>query len=251
MESIYCIKRIDKGGLLLIMHLNKKQKNEILYACAIGDGCITIRKSGNGFLHIKHGQKQKEYLEWKANLLAKALEVDNIVVHEINGKDYSFNGYNMTGKKVELWTPYKKKFVKIRNFLYKNGHKRINRYCLNRLEELGLSIWYMDDGSLNNQRVINFNTYTSDYSEHVGIQKWFREKWNIETKIMGRNRNNKVQYYIHLNTLNSKKLIDIIAKYVLQIESMKYKISMNYTRDRKNNLSYNIDRLANLYGNIE
>ena len=230
--------------------MNKQQKNSIIYACAIGDGCVRLRKSGLAFLQITHGLKQAEYLKWKIELLKNALNQKELKIHYCNGKDYYIGSKLYTGKKAYVWTKFTKKWTKVYRFLYKNGHKRINRYCLNRLDARGLAIWYMDDGSLNNQKIINLNTYTKDYSEHVGIKKWFKEKWNIDVKIIFRPERNNA-YYIWINNTNSKKLINIIAPYVLEIPDMVYKIDMKYKRNRGNNLNYNLNRLSELYGNIE
>ena len=85
-------------------------ENVVLFL-SIGDGCI----DKNGYLFILHCEKQKEYLEWKQQILMKNnISTNKIKFKKNNGKD----SYFFSTKTYD--------FIKeLRKILYPNNKKRI------------------------------------------------------------------------------------------------------------------------------
>ena len=155
---------------------NKESRN-LLISMLLGDGTI----SNNNVFKLSHGYKQKEYLEWKINLLNE---------HGIknNGlKEYvSTKGYNI-GDVVYYTQLSIIPFVKLlRRIIYKPKKNYANRKILNRLNALGVAIWYMDDGHINirktNDKIhgfyIKISTCLSKEDNQIIID-YFKEVWNI------------------------------------------------------------------------
>lgn len=194
----------------------KKSSRDLLLSVSIGDGYID--KSGG--VKILHSLAQKEYLEWKHRLLKGA----GYSVSEIKYKDnsgypaYSFrvNGSNF-GKH-------------LRKVLYSSGKK--NYYSgklLNRLNELHLAIWYMDDGGLSQKKrngVITandlmLNTHTTKENNQVLID-YFSEVWGIKfTQVK-----NKGSYRLRCGTKQARKFLDLVRPYVSQLECMSHKLNI-------------------------
>ena len=125
-----------------------KRKKSFLISCVIGDGHIyKDKRSKSCTLEIGHSSKQEEYLAYKADLLkkytGKKCEIKRrfIPPRIINPK------YGMAKAiKVSRVFVTHKYFRVLRKWLYKNGTKNYVDY-VRYLDELGLAIWYMDDGS--------------------------------------------------------------------------------------------------------
>lgn len=206
--------------------MNKEQRG-ILYGMSFGDGGIYISKdqsSETAGMTIGHSPKQREYLEHKNQLL-----------HSIfGGKISKINEYKSFNKTVQKeYTNIQlrrteKYFRQMHRVLYKEGFKKYTSQSLGYLNNHGLALWYMDDGSgvicKNNKRNIcgcmtRLSTYCS-LEEAELIRDWFKSKYDIDCKFDIDRRNNKVS--LRMNTNDSRKFVDVVAPYM--IPSMKYKI---------------------------
>ena len=191
--------------------LTKKDK-KFLNALAIGDG--HIRQRGNSFaICIKHSDRQKDYLEFKAKRLS------DILKREVNVRKFNNSGYGAYG--IEVTIPYMK-FV--RKWLYRNGLKRLNISFLRRLSDEGVAIWYMDDGSLIRKKR-NGKIHASELILSICCTEkeandcilFFKGKYDVYFSL----KRNKGLFSIRCGTKNAHKLLDRIEKYI--IPSMKYK----------------------------
>ena len=201
----------------------KKSKKSLLIACVLGDGYIA--KSSNSkscTLEIIHSNKQKEYIEWKADLLRKATG------KKIPLKEKMVTKRTIVGKETPELLAYRitcthKYFRVLRKWLYPNNKKKLSPKYIQYLDPLGLSIWYMDDGS-------TFKSKTSEQvsmeiSTHVSLEdaeeliKFFKEKWGVTFHL---HKKKKDQYNIRLYKNDSYIFRDIIKSHVP--ECMNYKI---------------------------
>jgi hypothetical protein len=177
------------------------------------------------FLRFWHAAKSRDYVEWKVALLRNYLDFPKISLRDTlcgtNGKRYpSVVAQSRGNRKLSYLYPK----------MYKNRKKYISMKILNRLTVLGLSIWFMDDGSLQRRRAadgrywptVNARFHTEGFTkpEVEMIQTFLKKKWSIECSVV-RNR----QYHtLWLNGDNSKKLFDLVRPFVLQVPSMHYKL---------------------------
>ena len=205
---------------------NKESRN-LLISMLLGDGTI----SNNYVFKLSHGYKQKEYLEWKINLL-------NEYGIKNNGlKEYvSTKGYN-TGDIVYYSQLSIIPFIKLlRRIIYKPKKNYSNRKILNRLNALGVAIWYMDDGHINirktNNKIhgfyIKIATCLSKENNQIIID-YFKEVWNISFYQF---KEGKDTYSLCCGTQEGIKFIEIVKPYIESCPSMIYKIQYDLSQRR-------------------
>jgi len=203
---------------------NKESRN-LLISMLLGDGTI----SNNNVFKLSHGYKQKEYLEWKINLL-------NEYGIKNNGlKEYvSTKGYN-TGDIVYYSQLSIIPFIKLlRRIIYKPKKNYANRKILNRLNALGVAIWYMDDGHINirktNDKIHGFYvkiaTCLSKENNQIIID-YFKEVWNVSFYQF---KEGKETYSLCCGTQEGIKFIEIVKPYIESCPSMIYKIQYDLSQ---------------------
>ena len=194
----------------------------------LGDGTI----SNNYVFKLSHGYKQKEYLEWKINLLNE---------HGIknNGlkKYISTCGYNL-GSIVYYSQMSVIPFMKVlRRVIYKPIKNYANRKILNRLNPLGIAIWYMDDGHINIRKTEDkihgfyIKIATCLYKEqNQVIIDYFKEVWDISFYQFKEGKPGKNTYSLCCGTQEGIKFIELIKPYVESCPSMIYKIQYDLSQ---------------------
>lgn len=205
-----------------------KEQKRLLIALLIGDGTI----SSNYVFKLSHSIEQKEYLEWKVNLLNKLGIKNNGIKEYISSCGYNF-GKKVLYSQMSLHSTIKA----LRRSVY-IPRKIITRRLLNWLDELGLAIWYMDDGFINIneskqrhgsiQRNIRISTCVDKQTCNMMID-YFKEKWNVEFRpFLEKSR----LYSLATSTNNdTDKFIEIIKPYVEQVPSLLYKIRKSLTKE--------------------
>ena len=208
------------------IRLSKEQKS-LLVALLIGDGTI----SSNYVFKLSHSTLQREYLEWKVELLNKYGIKNNGV------KEYiSKGGYN-TGKSVLYSQMSLIPIIKaLRRSVYA-PKKTITRKLLEWLNPLGLAIWYMDDGCINVntskqrssiQHTIKIATCVDDDTIKT-IINYFDEVWGIHFRPFKEGKNT---YSIASSSeLDCEKFIKIVKPYIEQVPSFLYKIRKDLTKE--------------------
>lgn len=208
------------------IRLSKEQKS-LLVALLIGDGTI----SSNYVFKLSHSTLQREYLEWKVELLNKYGIKNNGV------KEYiSKCGYN-TGKSVLYSQMSLIPTIKaLRRSVY-TPKKTITRKLLEWLNPLGLAIWYMDDGCINVntskqrssiQHTIKIATCVDDDTIKT-IINYFDEVWGIHFRPFKEGKNT---YSIASSSeLDCEKFIKIVKPYIEQVPSFLYKIRKDLTKE--------------------
>lgn len=210
-----------------IQKVMSKDQKRLLISLLLGDGTI----SSNYVFKLSHSSEQKEFLEWKVNLLNKYNIKNNGI------KEYiSTCGYNI-GKLVLYSQMSLTSTIKaLRRSVY-TPKKTITRNLLNWLDRRGIAIWYMDDGCINvntsKQRTsichrIRISTCVDENTVQV-IIKYFKEVWDIEFHPFHEGKNTFSIYTT--DEKNCKKFVDIVKPYILEVPSLLYKIRNNYTKE--------------------
>lgn len=206
------------------------RKKSILIALCIGDGYITHQKQVKkgkiyqyNYLEISHGQHQKEYIEWKAKL-CKSITGKKCNVREKKYKSKSICGNPETtasiGYTFTCSAPY---FRVLRKWLYPNNQKKLDKKYISYLDEQGLAIWYMDDGSTYVSKsdrgfTVEFSTHVSE-SDALKLIELFKQKWDIQFYLHKKKEN---QYNIRAYSSNALKFIKLIEPFVP--DCMAYKL---------------------------
>ena len=181
----------------------------------LGDGWITFNRKKSQ-LSFYHCPQQEEYLKYKQDLIEK-----------IGYKTtYKFcSATEKTRSRIMCWTKSYKE-LNLYRLLYSfrntpsKRRKRINISILKRLDPQGIAIWYMDDGhNMKGRSGINLATQSFTYKEHLIIQKYFLETWDIYFRIYKR----KDKHFL-VTYKDAKKFKDLVKPFVEQVPSMIYKI---------------------------
>src|SRR3989344_2241204 len=180
--------------------LSEVQKQVIL-GCILGDGYMRVKT--NAHLQITHSIKQKEYVDWKHQILR-----DLVLTPP---KQYSGNagriGYRFFTRSLPAITQYYKMF-------YENGCKVIPKGLV--LSPLSLAVWFMDDGA-KSRKSIYLNTQNFDSSSQNNLIGALGG-----LGIIANLHKDKQYFRIHIPKQYAAKMVHIIKPFV--IASMQYKL---------------------------
>lgn len=197
--------------------LTKKEINltqeqwEVLYGSLLGDMSIDTNWK-NARPIISQGGEQEAYFDYKCKIFEGLL-----------GKPSKEDRYD---KRTDKWYhKYHVKFLtnpiytKLKEELYPNGVKTVTQKWLDKVTPRGLAFWFMDDGT--NSGVIATNSFSKEECEL--IQKWFKEKWNINTTLQHQhNKDNIIQYLVYIKVDSRPKFYQLVIPYF--IPEMEYKL---------------------------
>lgn len=166
--------------------LNEDQYQLVL-GSYLGDGHIDKRSNFNTYrLKLVQGEKQKDYLLWKAS----CLNISKLTLGQ-SGYTGIFNIYN---------SEYTKTFLL---------EKPIED-CLWDMSEKALAVWYMDDGSLSKSNTISIHSNSFSYDEHTVLQHILEVNFSLYSTI----KITKGYYYLTFDAQNSKRLLSLIHPYI-------------------------------------
>lgn len=216
--------------------LNIKQK-DLLTSLIVGDGCMCL-SGATYYLSVGHSDKQKDYCQWKLNLLNESgiFKDKTIKMHtKLNGKDKKFILYLFKVGSFKLKFMYDKIIV--------NKRKSIDEILKMLTTKQGLAIWFMDDGGVEYSKrkmkdgTIKYyrpnmklctNCFT--YEENLKIKDWFKRKYGVNCNIKlekAREKNGIIMndtYYLRFNVDDVEKLYnDVLVNYVHCCPSMEHK----------------------------
>ena len=221
-EGDLIISKYDKNHIdnIISPALNEDQL-QVIYGSYLGDGHISITKMNRYRLRIIHCEKQKEYCEWKAKMFG--IKEMNII--ENNGYSQK-RAYQFNTKIFDLEDEIPKDTKKVPNWL------------LDKIDERGIAVWYMDDGSINRVKLKDgsISNYISIHSNNFDydIQEKFVKKFSDYGIICSIHKTKEKYYYLRFNKEYTIKLLELISPYIP--ESMNYKINLreeNYEWNRE------------------
>ena len=185
--------------------LTQLQKSFII-GTLLGDGYIRQAKGRkNAFLEVNHSITQKEYVDWKYNLLKN--------LTRSGPKSRNGNGNRVAYR---FFTKQHPEFTKMMDLFYKNKKKCIPDIVL---DPMILAVWYMDDGSRSSEDNIYLNTQQFSKEDQYKLLELLKT-----VGLEGTLNKDKEYYRIRFKTSSIPKLFGIIEKYI--IPSMKYKIGL-------------------------
>ncbi|MCL1468830.1 hypothetical protein [Argonema galeatum] len=182
-------------------------------------GEATLRKNLGGAVVLKiiHSERQKEYLEYKSQI------IQSMFGYELKVRSFDNNGY----PGVELVTRNHARLRSLYPVIYKNGKKQFTQKGLKILTPLGIALWYLDDGSLSYKRregkihgrELTLNTYCSEAEAQL-VKIYFEEQWDIHWTVVP----NKSWWRLRMGAKEGRKLISLIDPFVT--DCMRYKIDL-------------------------
>lgn len=187
-----------------------KNELEILIGTLLGDSSMRIgKKCINPTFVCTHGNKQKEYAEYKNTLLST-----------LNSK-LTYNKRNIPDKRNGLYyesyilnLPANPAFLPLYKAFYKNGKKVIPFELFDNFTAQSLAFMYMDDGCKSKSGYV-IATMCFTLEELQQFQKFLKNKFNLTTSI----HKNKTLY---IRACSKDLFISLISPFVCNC--MKYKI---------------------------
>ena len=198
-------------------------QKQIILGGLLGDASFYKEKK---YISFSQSEKQLNYIKWKYSMFYNDEKHLHSVYNTWNNQRYlRYYFYYYLNSNNALYS-----FIN-KNLYSNEGRKKISLKYLNELTPLGLAIWWMDDGCMclsKRNRYGKLSTHCFNYEEHILLQKYFKEKWNINVAI----KQEKECYFLRFNVEDLKKLIKIIYPYVTQVDGMSYKIDLNYKYEK-------------------
>lgn len=237
------------------------RKKAILIGVILGDGCIVKQtkyypKSTRNYYNfeVTHSEPQKEYLEYKAQLLRKITGKKCIVKFKEGRKAKKLkDGREIKANPAYRFTCCDKYFRILYTWLYPSGKKIIGSKYLNYLTPEAVAIWYMDDGSTYVDKRRS-NVFTCEIHTHTPLPeteyiiRYFKDKWDIEFHLHKKTEN---QYCIRCYTVNAAKFIYLISPFVPKCMDYKVKVPKYYFQEIPESWKTKIKMCSELYSNIE
>lgn len=193
------------------------REEQVVIGTLLGDGEIHHHsKQGgnvNDYLEVYHGPVQRNYLAWKIKELKRfgAKEHEWTRFWEEYGRPYT-----------RLWLTVASHplFTQLRRDFYPVGSRKVLpiKY-LERINKLGLAVWFMDDGSRNGN-TLKLCTQAYTYEENEKICAWFKQRWHIECDVLSSGK--KEQYLIRFNRAETGKLEKLLQPYILPMFEYKF-----------------------------
>lgn len=180
---------------------------QVLFTGMLGDGHLTVPKTANCNSSYSTNCKHLEYINFKQNLLGK-LAINTSVLEK--------NGYSQT-RIYTLRTSCHKDITTIKKLSIED--------IINSLDELGVALWFYDDGSLHKDKMFyNLNThkFSKEIQEDLFIP--FFNKLNIFPKITKEvKKDGRVFYYLRISRFEGAyEISKLLLKY--PIDCYKYKL---------------------------
>ena len=208
--------------------VNEKEQ-DILVGSILGDACV-LKK---GMIQFEHGQKQKEYLEWKYEQLKSIVSGTKIYETKRFRNNRTWYYYKFTTR--QFFRSWREKF-------YPFGIKTISSGIIENLNPLSLAVWYMDDGCLRNNYSCIISTDAFDDESIERLRSMLDKKYEIKTRVRKKKsyskKEMKIQKRIYIGGSNMVNFFDLIRPFI--IPSMKYKITDPVTTQsiKRRNISY-------------
>jgi len=155
-----------------------EEAKQIILGTLLGDGSFAKGRK-TPCLIISHGGRQEEYLQWKVN------KIDGL-----EGKIYKRIRYDKRTLKNYVSVEYHSRthpYIEyLKNIFIKDGKKNVNIEILLSLNELGITVWYCDDGSIyhnkdTNHLTLAVNGFTD--LERLVIIKFFRDNYGLNFRL--------------------------------------------------------------------
>ena len=178
---------------------------QIFIGSYLGDGSISKVGENRYRLSVIHGEKQKEYCQWKSNIF-------NTNINFIKE-----NGFSKTPA-----FKFITKCFSLPDSLLVDNKKTCPQWLLNKLDARGIAIWYMDDGDINKTKnYIRIYTCSFDYVTQEKFVEKFKS-FGIDCSINTDAGQDYLYYYLSFDKENSEKLLELISPYIH--ENLEYKI---------------------------
>lgn len=186
------------------LNLFTREQLQVFLASQLGDGCIT--KTNSNSFYYSTNCKFEEYIDFKHTLLGDMFKKKSLLQE---------NGFSKT----PIYVMRSKSSSQLCNIKQMSISDVISK-----LDELGIALWFYDDGSLHQRNLFyNLNThkFSKDIQENVFIP-FFNELGIYPTLRVERKKDGRVFYYLTIGKYDgAMKISQILSKYPVNCYSYK------------------------------
>lgn len=197
---------VQNAGQSAALNLSNEQL-QVLLTGKFGDGCLTTPKTCVDNSMYSSNCIHEEYIDFKMKLLGNLAASKSCILQ---------NGYT----KKPIWqfhTHVSPEITKIKNMNIED--------TLNLIDELGLALWFYDDGSLHKTKLF-YNLNTQAYSEEVNRDLFtpFLAKFGITAvPTIERKKDGREFWYLRIGRYDGAyEISSILNKY--PVECYRYKV---------------------------
>jgi hypothetical protein len=178
-------------------------QKEFIAGTLLGDGCL-LQTTRGYCLRIHQGIKQKDYVEWKYNIMKNLVNTHP----KLCQRGYYFR------------TVSNPVFDEYRQIFYEEKRKKVPENIENLLTPLGLAVWIMDDGS-RDKGCVRISTHSFSYSDQLKLQETLKAKFGIKCNI----QKAKDKFWLWIKSESTSNLVRLVKPYF--IPNMLYKLPRN------------------------
>ena len=186
------------------LSLLTREQLQVFLTARLGDGCITTTNSNSTYYTTNC--KFEEYIDHKSELLGDMFPKKTFPVKNgfCQSPLYNLRSCSSNILKVIKELPLEE--------------------VINNLDELGIALWFYDDGSRHKTDLnYNLNTQKFSYEEHTDIFIPFFNKFGIHPVVRTENKKDgRLFYYLGINKYKGANIIsEILSKYPVNCYSYK------------------------------
>jgi recombination protein RecA len=126
--------QIEEGDEVLVatkQYALSDDQMKLILGSLLGDGSLRYASAHNAHFRVGHGERQREYCEWKQSMLSPFA-----------------NKIGRTGNGIGFDTIPMRQLAALRDAVYAaDGRKTVSRELLSQIDERAMAAWYCDDGT--------------------------------------------------------------------------------------------------------
>ena len=190
---------------------------DVIIGSLLGDARLECRSIGERFpvtarFRVHHGLKQKEYVQWKYEILKEFVNKKPREISWTNPKR------NLEETSCYFHTKSMEELGILYHYFYKNKIKVLPADIFEILNPQMIAVWFMDDGS-NTRESFTLNTHSLERIDQERIVNYLKDTFQINATIV----RDRTKLKISIGRHDFQKFSDIVEPYI--IPSMIYKIT--------------------------
>lgn len=194
---------------------------DVVIGSLLGDARLECRSKGirtsiTARFRVHHGDKQKEYVFWKyqilKDLVSRPPRSSSWVNERRDLEEVSWYFHTRSSERLGI----------IHEVFYKNGIKVLPKELFPIFTDRMLAVWFMDDGS-NNGHNLTLNTHSLSLQDQHRIAEFFARKYGIRPTIV----KDRTQWKLAIGKNDMDSFLSIIESFVPHCMSYKIKSPRN------------------------
>lgn len=188
-------------------------QDQIIMGTLLGDADIAHKERNNCSLRIGHKGADRDYLLWKWGELKSTGLFTKSPRPRVGG--FGSLQWRLVSSQSSFFNQYREMF-------YPEGLKIVTQEVLDKLSDLGLAVWYMDDGGLGDcGNRIFIHTQSFGIEGNRVIKDWFDERYGLHFQLHPCNGSRQVNLSLHRRG-EVKKFLEITRPYAIPCMGRKW-----------------------------